>query len=88
MRGLDDSLGWKDLFLSGLEIIPVNGDHLSMFREHNRTLAQRINGALKRFDTISECAQMGPLRAGRAASTQEGSAFDNSEPETHLIDQH
>ncbi|MBW7967053.1 non-ribosomal peptide synthetase [Bradyrhizobium sp. BR 10261] len=88
MRGLDDSLGWKGLFLSGLEIVPVNGDHLSMFREHNRTLAQRINAALKRYDTISECAEIGPLRTGRAASTQEGSAFDISVPDTHLIDQH
>jgi amino acid adenylation domain-containing protein len=54
--GMDDSLGWRNLFLPGLEIIPVVGDHLSMFREHNQTLAQEINEMLKRFDPTSECA--------------------------------
>jgi thioesterase domain-containing protein len=58
MYGLDDSLGWRDLFVPGLDIIPVDGDHLSMFREHNQTLAQRINETLQRYDPPSECAQV------------------------------
>jgi amino acid adenylation domain-containing protein len=46
---LDDSLGWKNLFNRGLEIIPVFGDHLSLLRQHNRTLAQEMNEVLKRY---------------------------------------
>jgi hypothetical protein len=29
-RALDETLGWKDLFGKGLEIISVSGDHLTM----------------------------------------------------------
>jgi amino acid adenylation domain-containing protein len=45
----DDSLGWKNLFAGDLEIIPVPGDHLSMFRHHHRALAEKMNEVLKRF---------------------------------------
>lgn len=45
---MDDSLGWRDLFTGGLEIIPIIGDHDSIVREHNPTLAQKLNDALKR----------------------------------------
>ena len=48
-RAFDDSLGWKNLFVGGLEIIPVFGDHLSMFRQHNQTLAQEMKEVLKRY---------------------------------------
>lgn len=58
MYGLDGSLGWRTLFLLGLEIIPVNGDHLSMFREHNRALAEKINETLKRYDPTSDRARV------------------------------
>ncbi|MBW5440514.1 amino acid adenylation domain-containing protein [Bradyrhizobium canariense] len=65
MSALDDSLGWRNLFLPGLEVVPVIGDHLSMFREHNQSLAQKINETLKRFDPTSECAQVECLSRGR-----------------------
>jgi amino acid adenylation domain-containing protein len=48
-RAFDDSLGWKNLFAGGLEIIPTLGDHLSMFRQHNQALAQQMNEVLKRY---------------------------------------
>jgi hypothetical protein len=48
-RAFDDSLGWKNLFAGGLEIIPVPGDHHSMFRHHHRALAQKMNEVLKRY---------------------------------------
>ena len=49
MYTMDDSLGWKSLFIRGLEIVAVVGDHLSMFREHNQTLAQEISEVLERY---------------------------------------
>jgi len=48
-RAFDDSLAWKNLFAGGLEIIPVAGDHESMFRHHHRALAQKMNEVLKRY---------------------------------------
>jgi hypothetical protein len=45
---MDDSLGWRDLFTGGLEIIPIIGDHHSIVREHNPALARKLNDALKR----------------------------------------
>ncbi len=48
VRALDDSLVWKNLFTRGLEIISVVGDHLSMIREHNPTLAREMNEVLQR----------------------------------------
>lgn len=72
MRGLDDGLGWTNLFRSGLEIISAEGDHLSMFREHHQTLAQSINETLKRFDT-SEGGRVGCLARERAGRMEEAS---------------
>jgi len=48
VRAFDGSLGWKNLFTRGLEIIPMIGDHLSMIREHNSTLAREMDEVLKR----------------------------------------
>jgi thioesterase domain-containing protein/acyl carrier protein len=48
-RGVDDTLGWKNLFTRGLEIIPVLGNHLSILRQHNKPLAQKINEVLKLY---------------------------------------
>jgi hypothetical protein len=48
VRDFDSSLGWKNLFTGGLEIIPMIGDHLSMIREHNSILAQEMNKLLQR----------------------------------------
>ena len=46
-RAFDDSLGWKNLFTGGVEIIPVIGDHRSILREHNPTLARKLSDVLK-----------------------------------------
>ena len=48
VRAFDDNLGWRGLFTGGLEIIPIIGDHHSIVREHNPTLARKLNDALKR----------------------------------------
>jgi hypothetical protein len=47
-HAVDGSKGWMDLFRRGLEIIPVNGDHLSMIRDerHHSALAKAIEQAL------------------------------------------
>jgi thioesterase domain-containing protein len=47
---LDGTLGWKNLFTAGLEIVPVAGDHHSMIQPpNNLTLAREVNAALNRF---------------------------------------
>jgi thioesterase domain-containing protein len=49
-RALDGTLGWKDLFGKGLEIVPASGDHLTMIEPpHNRTLARKMSIVLNRF---------------------------------------
>ncbi|MCI0428002.1 MAG: amino acid adenylation domain-containing protein, partial [Nitrospiraceae bacterium] len=48
VRTHDDNLGWNGLFTRGLEIIPIVGDHFSIFREHIPTVGREINEALKR----------------------------------------
>ena len=46
----DDSLGWKDLFAKGLEIISVTGDHHTMMSESDRlTLARKMTEVLSRY---------------------------------------
>lgn len=47
-QAVDGSNGWMGLFRHGLEIIPVNGDHLSMIRDkrHHPALAEAIQRAL------------------------------------------
>jgi thioesterase domain-containing protein len=41
-RAFDESLGWRNLFVGGLKIIPVLGDHYAAIREHNHALAQAL----------------------------------------------
>ncbi len=53
-RALDDSLGWKNLFAEGLELIPVPGDHLSMIRQPHWALAHQMNEMLKRYWTHAD----------------------------------
>jgi thioesterase domain-containing protein/aryl carrier-like protein len=48
-RDLDVSLGWNKLFSRGLDIVPVPGDHLTMIREHNPTLAKDMVHLLSRY---------------------------------------
>jgi thioesterase domain-containing protein len=49
-RVLDGSLGWRDLFRSGLEVVQVTGDHLTMMQTpHNLTLAREMSEVLERF---------------------------------------
>ena len=47
-RAFDDSLGWRNLFAGGLEIIPILGDHFSAIRQHNQALVQEMNESLRR----------------------------------------
>jgi non-ribosomal peptide synthetase component F len=61
-RAYDDSLGWKDLFAKGLEIISVTGDHHTMMSEsHRLTLARKMTEVLNRYSGIisfRQCIQM------------------------------
>jgi thioesterase domain-containing protein/acyl carrier protein len=46
-RGLDETLGWARLFPQGLEIVDLQGDHLSIVTESNaRSMAGKLIGAL------------------------------------------
>ena len=47
---IDYAMGWAGLFVRGLEIIKVTGDHISMMREypHDFNLAQEITALLSR----------------------------------------
>jgi thioesterase domain-containing protein len=47
IRPRDDTLGWKNLFTQGLEIVPLAGDHFNIFREQTPLIAREINRALK-----------------------------------------
>jgi len=47
VRALDDMLGWKDLFTRGLEIIPLAGDHFSIFPDQIPTIAREVNRVLR-----------------------------------------
>lgn len=55
-HAVDGSKGWMGLFRHGLEIIPVNGDHLSMVRDerHHPTLAKAIERALMQLQTSAQ----------------------------------
>jgi thioesterase domain-containing protein len=49
-RALDGSLGWNGLFGSGLEIIQMTGDHLTMTQQpHSLRLAREMSNVLNRF---------------------------------------
>ncbi len=52
-HAVDGSKGWTGLFRDGLEIIPVQGDHLSMIRDerHHPALAKVIERALMQVHT-------------------------------------
>lgn len=43
------SLGWDNLFTDGLEIVSVPGDHSSMLRQHDTSLAQRMTEVLRQY---------------------------------------
>jgi amino acid adenylation domain-containing protein len=70
-RGIDDRLGWANLFSEGLEIIPVAADHQAMIREtvHKVMLAREINRVLKcRYEHLEKKATLGRRKraSGRA----------------------
>jgi thioesterase domain-containing protein len=72
-RAFDDTLGWKNQFVRGLEIVPMIGDHLSMIREHNSTLAREMNEVLKRHwssppDKVGDAHE--PRRVASAPETR------------------
>jgi thioesterase domain-containing protein len=64
---VDYSLGWADLFGSGLEIIQVTGDHYTMMREHphDQGLAQEMSDALDRHCAKPQRATDSPAIAAR-----------------------
>src|SRR5437879_86112 len=43
----DEALGWENLFIRGLEIIPIAGDHYSIWGEQIPTIAREIDRMLK-----------------------------------------
>jgi thioesterase domain-containing protein/acyl carrier protein len=50
VAALDGTLGWKNLFTVGLEIVPVAGGHLEMLQPpNNLTLARELNAAINRL---------------------------------------
>jgi thioesterase domain-containing protein len=79
VRAFDDTLGWKNLFVRGLEIVPMIGDHLSMIREHNSTLAREMNEVLKRHwssppDKVGDAHE--PRRAAPGPETRAIASLD------------
>jgi amino acid adenylation domain-containing protein len=79
VRAFDDTLGWKNLFVRGLEIVPMIGDHLSMIREHNSTLALEMNEVLKRHwssppDKVGDAHE--PRRAAPGPETRAMASLD------------
>lgn len=67
-RALDRTLGWKDLFSKGLEIIAVPGDHITMIRQkpHNLVLAEELKKLFGRFKPKSKSNDR-PVRLKRSA---------------------
>jgi thioesterase domain-containing protein len=61
----DHSLGWRDMFGKGLEIIQVTGDHTTMLREHphDENLARLLSDAVARH--CAKPALRAPLIAPR-----------------------
>jgi amino acid adenylation domain-containing protein len=48
VRGTDETLGWKDIVEGGVEVVFVDGDHESMFRDpHVELLSRRMRQALQ-----------------------------------------
>jgi amino acid adenylation domain-containing protein len=50
-RSYDETLGWKSQFMKGLEIVLVQGDHLSLIRSdlHRSGLSSKLSMVLKRL---------------------------------------
>ena len=50
VRSVDRGQGWNDLFSQGLDVVPVEGTHLSMVREasYSLSLGKKIDETLKR----------------------------------------
>ena len=53
VRGLDNDLGWENLFEKGLEIIEIPGDHVTLMRAgpSNVMLARKMNDLFARAAT-------------------------------------
>ena len=53
VRGLENALGWENLFGKGLEIIEIPGDHVTLMRAgpSNLMLARKMNDLLARSAT-------------------------------------
>src|SRR5262249_32133630 len=47
VRVLDENLGWGNLFTGGVKNVSLSGDHISIFRQHNQSLAMLINKVLE-----------------------------------------
>jgi hypothetical protein len=43
----DETLGWKNMFRRGLNVIPLAGDHWAIFGEQIPTIAREIDRVLK-----------------------------------------
>ena len=47
VRVLDENLGWGQIFKRGVTNLSLSGDHISIFRAHNESLALMINKVLQ-----------------------------------------
>jgi thioesterase domain-containing protein len=47
-RNHEDALGWEGLFTQGLEVVPIPGDHSSIFLGQASIVAKEVNRALSR----------------------------------------
>ena len=59
---LDEALGWENLFTQGLEIIPIAGDHSSIWGETMPTIARQMDRVIK------QCSPITDSKANRDAS--------------------
>lgn len=47
VRVLDENLAWEQFFTRGVVAFSLAGDHISIFRKHNQSLASMINKVLQ-----------------------------------------
>ena len=52
VRVLDENLGWGQLFTHGTANFSLSGDHISIFRAHNESLALMINKVLEQRSDV------------------------------------
>ncbi len=75
----DRTIGWKDLFAGGLEIVETPGDHLSLLEDpHILTLAQRVSGCLAEYSSSQTNALVYSAEQGSGALAERSLAAPSS----------